>query len=316
MGCDFPIPAWRPKLGGRLVFNPSDAMPSLRNKPLSVPCGQCRGCRLARAVEWGIRCHHESQMNENNSFITLTFNDEHLPSDFSVQPRVFELMMKRLRERIEPTQIRFFGCGEYGGKTFRPHYHAIIFGYAFPDRRLHGYSKRGHPLFTSELLGQVWPYGFNVVGAVNWRTAAYTARYTLKKIDDNSALPDGATSWDQVRNYRSSYYHRLHPVTRQLVKVEPEFLRMSRMPGIGRSWAEKYKSDYFPHDFIVLDNKKFPVPDYYIKLLAEDEQKFIRDHRIFEGNSMLAKMERTDARRYAKKICRDARVASLQREEL
>lgn len=254
-------------------------------------------------------------MHDANSFITLTYNDKALPRDFSVQPDSFERFMKRLRRRIEPAQIRFFGCGEYGGKTFRPHYHSIIFGYDFPDKRLHGYTKRGHPIFTSELLSKVWPHGFSSIGAVNWRTAAYTARYTLKKIDDTATLPPGLTSWDEVRSFKNSYYDRLHPLTGELVRVQPEFLRMSRMPGIGLSWAKLYKADFFPHDFIVLDNRKFPVPDFYFrKVLNEDEQKFIKDHRIFEGNSMLAKMERTDARRYARKTCRDARITALARD--
>lgn len=253
-------------------------------------------------------------MHERNSFITLTFADPHLPADFSVDPRVFELFMKRLRKSIEPKQIRFFGCGEYGGKTFRPHYHSLIFGYDFPDRRLHGYTKRGYPIFISEELAALWPYGFSSIGNVSWRTAAYTARYTLKKIDDTQALPPGVTSWDQVRVHHASYYTRFHPVTGKVVTVLPEFLRMSRMPGLGRSWAEEFKSDWFPGDFIVLDGKKFPVPKFYTSLLSEDELKFIKDERRAEASSPAVQAERTDRRRFIKKVVRDARIAQLTRE--
>lgn len=283
-------------------------------KPIDVPCNKCRGCRLAKAAEWGVRCHHESQMHEYNSFITLTYNDEHLPSNFSVDPRTFELFMKRLRKSIEPKEIRFFGCGEYGGKTFRPHYHSIIFGHDFPDKRLHGYTKRGHPIFTSAALQKVWTYGFSSIGAVNWRTAAYTARYTLKKINDEDKLPAGAKTWDDVRVHKAAYYDRVHPRSGQLVTVQPEFLRMSRMPGIGKAWAQQFKSDWFPHDFIVLDGKKFPVPKFYFNQLNEEEQKFITDHRRIEGNSPAAIAERNDQRRYVKKVVRDARLQSLTRD--
>lgn len=261
-----------------------------------------------------MRCHHESQMHEHNSFITLTYNDGNLPRDFSVDPRVFELFLKRLREKIE-VPIRFFGCGEYGGKTFRPHYHSLIFGFAFPDRRLHGYTKRGYPIYISAELQKLWPYGFSSIGNVSWRTAAYTARYTLKKIDDTQQLPAGVTSWDQVRVHHASYYTRFHPLTGEVVTVQPEFLRMSRMPGLGRSWAEQFKSDWFPADFIVLDGKKFPVPAYYFnKVLTEEEKKFVKDERRFEANSMAVQMERNDHRRFVKKVVRDARIAQLSRD--
>lgn len=281
---------------------------------MPIPCNKCTGCRLAKAAEWGVRCHHEAQMHESNSFITLTYNDTHLPADFSVQPREYELFMKRLRKSLEPQQIRTFGCGEYGGKTFRPHYHAIIFGHDFPDKRLHGYTKRGHPIFTSEALSRVWTFGFSSIGAVNWRTAAYTARYTLKKVGEDDRLPDGVTDWDQVRVHRASYYNRIHPVSGKAVTVTPEFLRMSRMPGIGRSWALEFKSDWFPHDFIVVEGKKFPVPKFYTSLLSEDEQKFVKDHRRIEGQSPSAIAERNDHRRFVKKVVRDARIASLTRD--
>lgn len=315
MGCDFPLKAYRPPGGvGRLVFLSKKGNPALAMRPIDVPCNQCRGCRLAKAQEWGLRCHHEAQFHERNSFITLTYDDDHLPPDFSVDPRTFELFLKRLRFSLGADKIRFFGCGEYGGKTFRPHYHAIIFGHDFPDKRKHALTKRGHPIFTSEALQKLWPYGFSSIGAVNWRTAAYTARYTLKKIGDDQVLPAGVESWDEVRNYRASHYLRIHPVTLKGVMCRPEFLRMSRMPGIGREWALQYKSDYFPSDFIVLEGKKFPVPKFYFNLLSPEEQKFVRDERRFEASSMLRQMERCDARRFCKREVRDARISSMSRD--
>jgi len=86
------------------------------------------------------------------------------------------------------------------------------------------------------------------------------------------------------------------------------------MPGIGKTWALEFKSDWFPHDFIVLDNKKFPVPKFYVNQLNEDEQKFLKDHRRFEGSSTAALAEKNDHRRYVKKVVRDARIGQLTRE--
>lgn len=290
----------------------------MRYCPIEVPCNKCKGCRIAKAMEWGIRCHHEAQFHEHNCFLTLTYNDQHLPEDYSVDPRVFELFMKRLREKIAPLQIRFFGCGEYGNdqsaSPFRPHYHAIIFGYAFPDRRLHGYTKRGDPLFISAELAKLWPFGFHTIGAANWKTAAYTARYTLKKIGSADVRPAYAASWDEVRNYQAAFYNRLHPKTRKLVTVRPEFLRMSRRPGLGKQWALTYKSDYFPSDQIVLNGKAYPVPTFYYNQLSDEERKFLDDERAFEAQSALRIAERDDKRRFAKMINREAATAQLKRE--
>ena len=121
-----------PKTGKRsVVFSRNSGYDDRR---VSVPCGQCIGCRLERSRQWAVRCVHESSLHRFSSFITLTYNDEHLPSDRSLNVEHFQRFMKRLRKHLEPLKIRFFHCGEYGDKFRRPHYHAIVFGYDFPDR--------------------------------------------------------------------------------------------------------------------------------------------------------------------------------------
>ena len=103
---------------------------------IKLPCGQCIGCRIDRTKQWAIRCIHESKLHNKNCFITLTFNDEHLDSAGSLQKRDFQLFMKRLRKRFPNDNIRYYHCGEYGEQLNRPHHHACLFNFDFPDKKL------------------------------------------------------------------------------------------------------------------------------------------------------------------------------------
>lgn len=104
-------------------------------------------------------------MHEKNSFVTLTYSDEFLPEDGSVSVRHFQLFVKRLRKALFPIKIRYFGVGEYGEKTFRPHYHLIVFG-----------------ADDYEKISEAWPYGHVVVGFVSLDSLAYVAGYVTKKL--------------------------------------------------------------------------------------------------------------------------------------
>ncbi len=119
-------------------------------------------------------------MHIDNSFITLTYDDDHLPSDGSLRAADLQKFFKRLRKSLSPHKIRFYGCGEYGEQFKRPHYHAIIFGYDFPDKEFHS-KENGNPIFHSPELAKIWPFGFNTVGHVSYESAAYVARYVTKK---------------------------------------------------------------------------------------------------------------------------------------
>lgn len=320
MGCDFPLKAYRPppERGGRMVFNPKHALNP--NNPIDVPCGRCRGCILTKARDWAVRCCHEVQMHDASCFITLTYDDKHLPPDFSVHKRVWQLFMMRLRERIQPKRVRFFACGEYGGESLRPHYHALIFGYDFPDKqRITSLNNKRHPLYKSDELSTLWTYGFSSIGAATFNSAGYTARYTLKKIGDATRHASPAAGSPRAASEASEpegtgRYQVIHPITRRLVTQQPEFLLMSRRPGLGRSWFDKYRDDAFPSDFIVIDGTKHPVPAYYSKLIEEAELKKLKRARARARLDLKKKGELTDARRYVKATVRDSRISKLKRE--
>lgn len=207
---------------------------------------------MDRSREWSTRIVHEAQSHDRSAFLTLTFSEEHLPADYSISVRHLQLFMKRLRKAKGPT--RFFGCGEYGSRLGRPHYHVLVFGQDFAeDRYAWRQSPTGHPLYRSPLLEKLWPYGHSEIGSVTSESAAYVARYIMKKVNG-----------DQARDY----YTRTHPVTGEVVQVRPEFICMSTKPGIGASWYDQYASDAFPSDFVIVEGSKRPVPRYYKKKLA------------------------------------------------
>lgn len=207
---------------------------------------------------------HESQMHSENSFITLTFDDEHLPEDYSVHIRTFQLFMKRLRKQYEPKKIRFYACGEYGPENLRPHYHAILFNHDFNDKKLHQKTPQGNNLYTSKSLEKIWGFGFCTTGDVTYQSAGYVAQYVMKKITGDRA---------------DHHYLRTHPLTNSVVKVEPEFSLQSRRPGIGSAWFDRFKNDCFPSDFLVVDGKQRRVPQYYSLKLQEEEHEKIKRKR-------------------------------------
>jgi len=195
-------------------------------------------------------------MHESSCFITLTYSDKYLPKDYSISIREVQLFMKRLRKSLGFIRVRFFLCGEYGEGNLRPHYHILLFGYDFPDRKLWRKTNRGDPVFRSETLEKIWPYGFSEIAMFSKDAAAYVARYVVKKHKGRSLSTD-------------LYYTRRHPLSGKLCRVKPEFVIMSRKPGLGSSWLERYGCDVFPSDFLVHDGAKYPVPRFYEQLLSD-----------------------------------------------
>lgn len=241
MGCLFPVGCHR-----------NDGTPTYR------PCGYCIGCRLEYSRQWAVRMVHESMLYEDNVFLTLTYNDNNLPKHGSLDKNDLKLFIRRLRNYAK-NPIRFYACGEYGEKFARAHYHACIFNLDFSDKeilhkgRLRKFSGkvREHNLddmYISSDLGKIWKKGFHTIGKLNFETAAYTARYVTKKINGKM---------------KENYYG----------KREPEFALMSRNPGIGAPWIEKYLTDCYPKDFFTLRGMKMRPPRYYDSYLERVNPK-------------------------------------------
>ncbi len=250
MACFHPLKVFRLP-DGRLGGNPP---PGLVPRPVTIPCGQCRGCRLERSRQWAQRCVHEAKTHTENCFITLTYNDKHLPdgpssdvrySGCSLDLQHWQNFAKKLRNKLGP--FRFYHCGEYGeGKGTReinPHYHALIFGLDFSgDRKFKAYTPQGHQTWTSETLDKLWgkaDAGRCEIGSVTLQSAHYVARYCMKRQGGKKA--------------EAHYQGR-----------KPEYATMSRRPGIGAKWFEQFGRDVFPHDYVVdQEGRKTRTPKYY-----------------------------------------------------
>ena len=288
MTCYHPLLAYRES--GKVVFN----KPFPYAKGFNLPCGQCIGCRLEHSRQWATRCVHEAQMHDENCFITLTYSDENLPWDGSLNKQHYQAFMKRLRWHNRHKQIRYFHCGEYGEQLDRPHYHALLFNHDFHDKELWT-QKEGIKTYTSETLQKLWPLGFSTIGDVTWETAAYCSRYTLKKKTGEQA--------------KEHYWRQIN--TDLEIQLEPEYTTMSLKPAIGKEWFNTYKTDCYPSDYITNKGKKFRVPRYYDKLIPESELKIYKERR--KQKAWEWAHENTPKRLQAREKCTRARLAKLTR---
>lgn len=240
----------------------------LRMSHLAVPvgCGQCIGCRLERSRQWAVRCMHEASLHDENCFITLTYREADLPIGGTLVPEDARKFIKNLRQRIwrkdRLKRLSFFLCGEYGEQLSRPHYHALLFGFDFGDKRFFKRGPDGSNLFTSTLLEELWPYGFASVGALTFESAAYCARYALKKVTGPGA---------------ASHYERVDITTGLCFSLVPEFVRMSLRPAIAKRWFQKFHSDVFPSDQVVARGHAMKPPRYYEKLMESTGDPGILD---------------------------------------
>lgn len=238
-------------------------------------------------------------MHTSNMMLNLTFSDEHLPPDYGVHVKTWQLFMYRLRKSIYPVKIRFFACGEYGDQNLRPHYHALIFGYIFPDLIVYKKNKQGNRIYTSKSLDKLWPYGFNTIGNVTHQSAGYVARYVMKKHSGDN-------------EHTVAHYNRIHPITGKLHQVKKEFCVQSRRPGLGSTWFAKYKGDAFPSDFLIVDGKKQSVPKFYMKKLTEEEaQTYKKLHKL---QSLKRKADNTPERLKVREEVKLSALKQLKRE--
>ena len=278
MPCYAPITGYRArhinKSGKRpIVFNLKSGFADMQ---VQVKCGQCVGCRLDYTRSWAIRCIHESSLYDDNAFITLTYNEEYLPSDGSLVKHHFQDFMKRLRRRNEPKKIRYFMCGEYGENYSRPHYHACLFNHDFEDKELFK-DKQGVKLYISEELQSLWPKGFSTIGQVTFDSAAYVARYILKKQNSGSITSISDNAYNNALLADGKYYSKICKETGLMTHpIQPEYTAMSRRPGIAYDWFKQFKTDVFPDDFIVMRGYKMPPPKFYEYLYEHEPDSDIK----------------------------------------
>lgn len=298
MPCYSPLRAFR-TASGAVVFTERRTSDEVR-RDLDLPCGRCIGCRLERSRQWAVRCVHEASMHKRNCFLTLTYAPEHLPPGGTLNYRHFQLFMKRYRKKHG--DIRFFMCGEYGEDNNRPHYHACIFGHDFDDKVvLRRAAKSGDELYASADLDSLWRLGSCSIGVLNFESAAYCARYLMAK-----RLGHGA----------EAFYERVDLDTGELFHVEPEFAQMSRAPGIGATWLDKYHAEVYAFDSVISRGREAKPPRYYDKRFKErhDADRFdeIQAQRELDGAQKAGDNSRERLR--VKEVVASARMKSFKRD--
>ena len=293
MACFSPLTGYRSRGNLGIVFDRSLSNGQL----MEVPCGQCIGCRLERSRQWAVRCVHEASLYDDNCFITLTYRDEDLPSDGSLNLVHFQKFMKRLRRFFSGRMIRFYHCGEYGEETGRPHYHALLFNLDFEDKVI--WSERdGNRYYRSEVLERLWRYGMVIIGELTFESAAYTARYIMKKITGDAA----ADHYLRCDEHGEAFW------------LVPEYTTMSRRPGIGRDWFDKFGDEVFPSDEVIMDGHPVSVPRFYADIFKEAEPEafeVVKRKRI--EFALEHSDDNTSARLRVREVVKRAQVGLLKR---
>jgi len=294
VACYRPLSAWQ-KADGAVVFvERGDCV-----RALFLPCGQCIGCRLERSRQWAIRCMHEASEHDANCFVTLTYDDDHVPRNGSLDYSHFQKFLKRVRRRFSSARVRFYMCGEYGEQFARPHFHSCLFGLDFPDKVYWSKSPGGARIFRSQILEDLWPFGFSSIGDVTFESAAYVARYCMKKVTGQAA---------------AGHYAVVDTSTGEIFARCPEFNHMSLKPGVGASWISRFRGDVYPHGKVVVRGRECKPPRYYDKRfelmdpVGYEAMQFERELEARERSS-----DQTDERLRVREKVATAKAGRLKR---
>lgn len=284
------MPCYRPRIGyfardvnpsGKrsIISNPQKALSP--DEPIKFPCGNCMYCRLEHSRNWAIRAVHEASLYPHNCFLTLTYSDSFLPRYGSLDYDRPVAFMKALRNKFG-SDIRSFGCAEYGEKLTRPHYHICLFNFDFLDKKLWSIQNE-NSLYISEDLQDLWPDGHSTIGDLTFESAAYVARYVTKKITGKRA---------------ENHYESMDQRTGEIATRLPErSICVSRMPGLGRPWFEQNVDFIKNWDYVISCGKKVKIPKYYDRLLEKhhpESYESMKQKRKKLGTDMCSKTEAED----------------------
>lgn len=244
MACYKPQPVYLTPAGWRFAPRRNNAFRDIL--PKYVSCQQCIGCRLERSRQWAVRSVHEAQYHEENYFLTLTFDDVHLPADRSLNTRTLQNFWKKFRKAHPLMRFKYYAAGEYGDLYSRPHYHASTFGLDLVDLRPGFKSQTGYQMYTSAALERAWGYGNVYVAPLTFETAAYTARYICKKV---------------LGQHAEEHYKKLG--------IMPERAWISK--GLGKQWYEDYADETYRDNYIIARGVPSVPPRAYNRWLKADD---------------------------------------------
>lgn len=298
------MPCYKPYLGfqapsGKVYFSP-DKKQSWKMIP--IPCGKCVGCRLEYSRQWAIRCVKEAKYHDSNCFLTITYSDEFLPKR-GLNKKHIQDFLKRLRRRLEyhnlidnEVGLRYFLCGEYGGQTYRAHYHAIIFGYKPVDLVDFGFDNdTKQRVYISPWLSSIWGKGNVIVGTnVTFETCAYVARYVMKKLENKE---------------KNDVFYKT---------FSKDFILSSRNPAIGLGFFKENQRELERLDKVLIrDGVECLPPRYFSRKLKEvnpDKYEEIKQKRI--DSAPKETLERCMRRLRASRMLKEKQISNLKRNKI
>lgn len=298
MSCFDPRKAWMSADGGR----PSFVERRGYDMPLTLPCGQCIGCRVTAQMDWSTRIYLASTLFESNSFATFTYDDANLPRDQGLHYEHMQLAFKRLRKAISPARFQFYTSCEYGSLTGRPHYHTVFLGWSPPDLEVR--HSAGTPrAVPSAFLQEVWGMGGVMATALQPAQCTYVAKHNVDKLTGDRG---------------KAAYVRRHLDTGELVPVHPPCGRMSRGGrvghGIGHAWATRWTGEVAHplRDGIYIDGKLRPMPGYFDKFVSEHVPAVAISRETARQLASLdpaREFDRTPERLRVREVCARARIS-------
>lgn len=261
--CTKPTECYQNPNGGRPIFGWEGVKNGLPK--MELPCGKCPECCKDYYTSWATRGSRELLHWDSTLFITLTYDEENLPENKSLNKKHVQDFIKRVKKFFKSTKenpIRQIYCGEYGTRTLRPHYHCILFNADFADKKRHYVSKQGHQVYTSAILTKLWNKGNVEFGFATPASISYLFKYILKK-----------------KSRKEKEKPLIIEVDGYTYEVEHEFIEASRNPGIG-AWARDSKS--IKKGYITVNGQKKKIPKYYLEYLKKNDPEtyaFLSDQK-------------------------------------
>lgn len=288
------VSVWSSDIPPKFKFLPFEKWQELKevfpeNDYFRIPCGQCIDCRLRYSKEWASRITCESALYENNLFVTLTYDDEHLPRSkvcptlSTLDYRDLQLFLKRFREALRRdfdfSGVRYYAAGEYGDTSQRAHFHICFFNLPYQlmeQLRYYKTSFCGDIYTISDYIQKIWGKGIVVCGDLNFQSAAYVARYVCKKMKGSDKLEE----------------------LKKLGLANQES-RMSLKPGIGADYFHLFKDDIYKNDEMFLPAVgRVCVSRYFDKLMDLDNPIFLAELKAKRAVSaervLRSKLSQTD----------------------
>lgn len=285
-----------------------------------IPCGSCTGCRLEYSKQWATRImmEVESRKGVDCWFLTLTYDDDHLPEqlgyDVSDDGEIYSIVnlvpehltkfWKRLRKAFPDCKISYFAAGEYGDKGLRPHYHACVFGLPLTDLRIIGRNELRQPIFSSAKLEKIWGKGFVSIGELEFESAAYVARYTMKKQKGKEAKA------------RRERFQNFNEVVDGKPIVQP-FARMSLKRPIGKQYMLDNMGRFVQNGCTYIrDGKKVLMPRYFLRLVEKTDPDLFPDYQMKRERFISIKIRSQKVRSFVKMSEISANAEKVKREQI